>query len=146
MRAVIFDLDHTIFATEITLRDGVRDLLAILQRLGVAVGGLSNTDERTLARLEGAGVRGYFDTVLCADQGLEPKEVTGIQHLLYLLGVQPEESVLVSHAHSDILLGKAAGLQRTIGVAHGKHAAAPLAKAGADHIVPNIPAILDALE
>jgi len=146
MRAIIFDLDHTIFSTETTLRDGVKDLLAILQRLGIAVGGLSSADVRVLARLEEASARSHFDTVLCADQVLGPKEVTGLEHMLYLLGARAEESVLVSHAYSDILLGKDAGLQRTIGVAHGKDGIASLAAAGADHIVSNVSAVLDVLE
>jgi phosphoglycolate phosphatase-like HAD superfamily hydrolase len=146
MRAIIFDLDHTVFAADNVLHDGVRELLVILRRLDIAVGGLSGSDHRTLVRLDEAGVRGYFDQVLCADQAFEPKETPGVYHLLQGLGAQPHESVLVSHAHGDILLGKAAGLQRTIGVSHGSEQAAPLHEAGADHIVPNIPAVLDVLE
>jgi phosphoglycolate phosphatase-like HAD superfamily hydrolase len=146
MRAVIFDLDHTIFTAENILHDGVKELLAILQRLGIAVGGLSNGDHRILVRLDEAGVRNHFDTVLCADQTLEPKAPAGVHHLLYLLGAQPQESVLISHAHSDILLAKDAGLERTIGVTHGLDSATPLNEAGADHVVPNIPAILDVIE
>ena len=146
MRAVIFDLDHTIFAAENALHDGVKELLVILQRLGIAVGGLSAKDHRVLVRLDEAGIRRHFDQVLCADQTYEPKEAAGVHHMLYLLGAKPEESTLVSHAHSDILLGKDAGLRSAIGISHGLDSAAPLAEAGADHIVANVPAILDVLE
>ncbi|HSX00188.1 MAG TPA: HAD hydrolase-like protein [Patescibacteria group bacterium] len=146
MRAVIFDLDHTIFATETVLRDGAKELLAILQRLGIAVGGISSADVRILARLDEVGIRKHFDMVLCSDQVPVPKEVAGVQRMLYLLGAQAEDSIFVSHAHSDILLGKDAGLQRTIGVSHGKDGGTPLIEAGADRIVGNLPAVLDVLE
>lgn len=146
MRAVIFDLDHTIFTAENALHQGVKELLAILQRLGIAVGGLSSSDHRVLVRLDEAGVRNQFDSVLCSDQTFAPKEAAGVHHMLYLLGAQPHESVLVSHAHADILLGKDAGLLRTIGVALGSSSTTLLNKAGADRIVPNIPAVLDVIE
>lgn len=146
MRAVIFDLDHTIFTAENVLHEGVKELLMILQRLGIAVGGLSSDDHRVLVRLDEAGVRPYFDRVLCAAQTFEPKAAAGVHHLLYELGAQANDSILISHAHADILLGKDAGLLRTIGVTHGQDSAAPLGEAGADHIVPNIPAVLDVIE
>jgi phosphoglycolate phosphatase len=146
MRAVIFDLDHTIFTAEQVVHDGVKELLIILQRLGIAVGGLSSDDHRALVRLDEAGLSSYFDKVLCSDQAFEPKETAGVHHMMHLLGARPEDSVLVSHAHSDILLGKDAGVRQTIGVTHGLGSAAPLSEAGADHIVEDIPAVLDVLQ
>jgi phosphoglycolate phosphatase len=146
MRAVIFDLDHTIFAAENAVHEGVQELLDILHRLGIRIGGVSANDHRVLVRLDEAGLSHYFDKLLCADQAFEPKETAGVRHMLGLLGAQPHETILVSHALSDILLGKDAGLARTIGVTHGLENAAPLREAGADHIVPNMPAILDVLE
>ncbi len=145
MRAIIFDLDHTLFVNDKELYTGVLDLLIIVRRLGLSVAGLSNKDHRMLVRLEDTGIRHYFDHVLCADQVVEPKEPAGVLHVLAKLGVLPEETVLASHAHADILLGKDAGLVRTIGVSHGRGNDGPLAEAGADHIVENIPAILDVL-
>jgi len=149
MKAVIFDLDHTLFAADEALYDGALDLLAILRRLGVQIAGLSNRDHRILVRLEEAGARSYFAHILCADQiadnPIEPKDAAGVRSVLERLGVLPENTVLVSHAHSDILLGKDAGLSRTIGVTHGTDSAAPLREAGADHIVDNMPAVLDVI-
>lgn len=145
MRAVIFDIDHTIFATEGAVHDGVEDLLAILHRLGMRIGGLSASDHRALVRINEAGLTGYFDKLLCADQTLEPKQTAGVYHMLNLLQVPAAETILISRAHADILLGKDAGLYRTIGV-HGRDSAAPLQEAGADHVVPTIAAVLDVLE
>ncbi|HSW65978.1 MAG TPA: HAD family hydrolase [Bacillota bacterium] len=149
MKTVIFDLDHTLFAADEALYDGAQDLLAILRRLGVQVAGLSNHDHRILVRLEEAGVRSYFAHILCADQiaddHIEPKAAAGVRHVLKHLGARAEDTVLVSHAHSDILLGKDARLARTIGVTHGTDSAAPLREAGADHIVDNMPGVLDVI-
>ncbi|HEX7963607.1 MAG TPA: HAD family hydrolase [Candidatus Saccharimonadales bacterium] len=146
MRAVVFDLDHTIFAAENAAHDGAHELLTLLRRLGLRIGGLSGNDYRVLVRLEEAGLKHYFDQLLCADQAFEPKQTSGLHHLLRQLGAEPHEAVLVSHAHGDILLAKDAGLQRTIGVTHGLDSATPLREAGADHIVPNLAAVLDVLE
>jgi|GEM_PF-1446707 len=152
MRAVIFDIDHTIFAAEGAVHDGAHELLAILQRLGLRIGGLSAGDHRALVRLDEAGLAHYFDKLLCAEQIdqsdrlIEPKQTTGVHHLLTLLQVPAEDTALVSHAHADILLGKDAGLSRTIGITHDHDSAAPLQEAGADHVVPNLAAVLDVLE
>lgn len=146
MRAAIFDVDHTIFAAEGLLHDGLEDLLAILQRLGFRVGGISAGDHRALVRLDEAGLTHYFDKLLCADQAIEPKQVAGVRHMLDLLQVPAGETALVSRAHADILLGKDAGLHRTIGIVRNQDSAAPLREAGADHIVPSLSAVLDVLE
>jgi phosphoglycolate phosphatase-like HAD superfamily hydrolase len=147
MHAVIFDLDHTIFDSKDALREGAHDLLDILHRLGVRVGGISANDHRALVRLDEAGLSAHFDKVLCADQTdqFAPKHTDGLHHLLRQLGAEPHEAVLVSHAHADILLGKEALLARTIGVSHGSENARSLSEAGADHVVPSIPAVLDVL-
>lgn len=147
MRVVIFDLDHTLFAADELLYDGAHELLAILERLGVRIAGLSSKDHRILVRMEETGIRRYFAHVLCADQigddRIEPKRVAGVKHVLDQLQVAPADAILVSHAHGDILLAKDAGLARTIGVTHGLDSAAPLHEAGADHVVDDIPAVLD---
>lgn len=145
MRFVIFDIDHTIFDANQALHEGVADLLVILQGLGVKVGALSNKDHRMLVHLDEAGIRNYFSEVLCSAHSDQPKSVESVHRLLQQLGGDLSQSVLVSHSQSDILLGKEAGLAKTIGVSHGIRNAVPLHQAGADHIVGNIPAILDVL-
>ncbi len=146
MRAVIFDLDHTVFTADNALHEGVAELLLILRRLGIKIGAVSSNDHRTLVRLDEAGIRGQFDHVLCADNAPTPKGVDGVWYLLRLLDVEPHETALVSHAYSDILLGLEAELKKTIAVAHGTAHAEPLHKAGAHHVVENIPEVLDVLE
>ncbi|HSX36108.1 MAG TPA: HAD family hydrolase [Patescibacteria group bacterium] len=146
MRAVIFDLDHTLFGADGVLHDGTAELLVILRRLGVKVAGLSSADHRVLVRLDEAGIRDHFDHVLCADQTLEPKGMSGLHHLLANLEVEAENAIMVSRAHADILLAKEAQLAKAIGITPHLHDSAPLKDAGADHIIENIPSVLDVLE
>jgi phosphoglycolate phosphatase-like HAD superfamily hydrolase len=145
MRAVVFDLDHTIFDANQVLREGVAELLAILKNLGLQLGAVSNNDHRMLVRLDEAGIRQHFSQVLCSDHTDSPKSALSVRQLTERLGATPQETAMVSHAHADILPGKEAGLAKTIGISHGHLNAVPLHEAGADHIVFNIPAILDVL-
>lgn len=148
MRIVIFDLDHTLFAKDNVLHEGVEELLPILRRLGVRIAGLSNHDHRVIARLEESGIRRFFSEILCIDQHAQPKEPAGVHHLLSKFDAGPQHAVLVSHAHADILLGKDVGVAKTIGISHSvdHKSASPLLAAGADHVVGDIPAILNVLE
>jgi phosphoglycolate phosphatase-like HAD superfamily hydrolase len=145
VRAIIFDIDHTIFA-ENELREGVADLLAILQRLGLKVGALSSDDHRALVRLDEAGIRHFFSGIVCSSHIDYPKAPGGVQRLLEHLGVESHEATLASHAHADILLAKEVGLAKVIGVTHGTANTKALREAGADHLVDDIPGVLDVLE
>lgn len=146
MRAVVFDIDYTLFDVEEKLHDGVADLLTILRRLGFRIGALSSNDHRALVRLDEAGIRHFFDAILCTDHVKTPKTKTGLRRVLREMDIRAEHAILVSHAHSDILLGKDVKLQKTIGVTHGWEQSKPLAKAGADHVVENVSAVLDVVE
>jgi phosphoglycolate phosphatase-like HAD superfamily hydrolase len=145
MRAVIFDIDHTIFNANQALHDSVVDLLKILKNLGIRVGAISGNDHRALVRLDEAGIRHLFMDVMCSDYDESPKSTAALHRLLQKLEVELDETALVSHAHADILLGKDAGVARTIGISFGSKNIKPLREAGADHIVSNIPSILDVL-
>ncbi|HSX32306.1 MAG TPA: HAD hydrolase-like protein [Candidatus Saccharimonadales bacterium] len=148
MRIVLFDLDHTLFNATSELHEGVQELLSILQRLGIQVAGISTRDHRVIIQLQQVGIRNFFTQILCIDQHETPKEPAGVHHVLSRLGGKPHQAVLVSHAHADILLGKDVGVYKTIGVSHGndQKSAAPLFDAGADHVVSDIPSILDVIE
>jgi phosphoglycolate phosphatase-like HAD superfamily hydrolase len=144
MQAVIFDLDDTLFTAEDVLHDDVQNLLAILGRLGIKIGALSSGDHRTLVRLDEAGIGKHFDHVICSDHVAEPKAPEAVHHLLQVLHTHPSEAAMVSHAKGDIALGKHAGLAKTIRVSHGP--ISEYERHGADHLVENIPAVLDVLE
>ncbi|HSX29926.1 MAG TPA: hypothetical protein VLE73_05210 [Candidatus Saccharimonadales bacterium] len=148
MRIVLFDLDHTLFAADDVLHAGANELLPILRRLDMTLIGLSSRDHKVIVRLEDAGIRHFFSEVLCSDQHRTPKESSGVYHVLSKVGGAPHHAVLVSHAHADILLGKDVGVRKTIGVSHSaEHKNAhPLLDAGADHVVADLPSVLDVVE
>lgn len=146
MHAVIFDLDHTIFAADNALHADVAGLLAILKNLGLRIGAISGQDHRALVRLDEAGIRHYFSEIICSANAENPKTTAVLLKLLQQLGAPLDQVALVSHAHADILLGKDAGVGKTIGVSHGTTNTQPLYQAGADHVVDNIPLILDVLD
>lgn len=143
MHAVIFDLDHTIFSTDVALHDDVVSLLAILRRLGLKVGALTSADHRMLVRLDEAGIRHYFDAVVCAAQISQPKAPAGIEHVLRRMDVKPQHVALISHLEDDMALGKQAGLGKVIHVAYGLP---PHGGVDADHMVKDIATVLDVLE
>jgi len=146
MQAVIFDLDETLFTAENALHGGVQELLTILRRLGIKVGALTKDDHRALVRLDEAGIGKHFDHVVCSDHLVAPKDPQGVLKLLHTLGVERQQTALISHAHDDIVLGKHAGLAKTIRVAHGQGAGTtPNHFAEADHVVEDIPGVLDVL-
>jgi len=144
MQAVIFDLDDTLFTAEQTLHDDVQNLLAILRRLGIKVGALTSGDHRMLVRLDEAGIGKHFDHVISSEHTDEPKAPDAVSQLLRVLRVDPQDTAMVSFARADIALGKHAGLGKTIRVAHGSVTESE--RHGADHLVENIPTILDVLE
>jgi phosphoglycolate phosphatase-like HAD superfamily hydrolase len=143
MQAVIFDLDDTVFTAEDALHDGVQDLLTILRRLGVKIGALSSDDHRVLVRLDEAGIRHHFDSVVCSEHTTEPKGTDAVHLLLTNMRVNAQDTALVSHTHSDIVLGQHSGVGKTIRVAHGS--ANDRDRRGADHIIEDIPTVLDVL-
>jgi FMN phosphatase YigB (HAD superfamily) len=145
MHAVIFDLDSTIFSSDMALHDDVTSLLAILRRLGVKVGALTTADHRMLVRLDEAGIRNHFDTVICTAHVTEPKAPEGVQHVLNRLNVAPQHTAFVSHLDDDMTLGKRSGLGKMIHVVHGPVRKGRMA-VDADYAVADIAAVLDVLE
>ena len=144
MQAVIFDLDDTLFTAEDVLHGGVQDLLAILRRLGIKVGALTSGDHRMLVRLDEAGIGKHFDHIVCSEHTTEPKAPDAVHQLLQVLRVLPEHTAMISHARKDIALGKHAGVGKTIRISHGLISEQD--RYGADHLVENIPAVLDVIE
>lgn len=146
MQTIVFDIDHTIFDSSKALREGVADLLAILNNLGFRLGAITANDHRALVRLDEAGIRHHFSEVFCSDHGSQPKSITSLHSLLERLGAELHQVTLISHAHADILLGKDAGVAKTIGISHGRENIGPLTEAGADRVIPSLTSVLDVLE
>lgn len=128
------------------LYPGVEDLLAILRRLDIRLGIVTASDQRALTFLEKAGVHGHFDAVVSSLDAVQPKpHPEGILLVLQKLGVEPHEAAMIGDTPADILAGKSAGV-KTVAVTHGFGTHEALRAARPDHIVNDIPSLLDVLE
>jgi pyrophosphatase PpaX len=129
------------------LYEGVDELLPILKRMGVQVAALTSGNALTVACLDRTGIRDHFDMIVTAEKVTNPKpHPEGLLMILDELGVKAEEVIVVGDTVVDILVGKNAGVAKTVGVSHGFGNVNALIAAGADHIVHDIPSILDVIE
>jgi len=129
------------------LYDGVHELLPILKRMDCKVAALTSGNHQTVACLERLGIHSHFDTVVAADRVAAPKpHPEGLYLICSELGVRPSDTVMVGDSVVDVLVGKNAGVHKTVGVSHGFGHVEALRAAGADHIIHDIPSLLDVLE
>jgi len=129
------------------LYDGVNELLPILRRMGIRVAALTSGNHLTVACLDRTGIREHFECIVTADHVANPKpHPEGLDMIIKELNVDPEDVIVVGDTVVDILVGKNAGVGKTIGVSHGFGSVDSLNAAGADHIVHDIPSILDVIE
>lgn len=132
---------------QLRLYDGVTELLPILRRVGVRIAAVTSSNHHSVNALHSLGVKQYFDVVISADHVTQPKpHPEGINRALEYLSIKPQDAVIVGDATSDIVAGKRAGLAKTIAVTHGFGIAEDLREAGADHLVEDIPSILDVMD
>jgi phosphoglycolate phosphatase len=108
----------------VALAQPVTDLPALLGRLRTRVGtfAVATSDdrvptERTLAAL---GVTAEFAAITCADDGIRTKPAPDpVLHICTALGIAPERTAVVGDSPADLLMGRAAGVARSIGVLTG---------------------------
>jgi HAD superfamily hydrolase (TIGR01509 family) len=129
------------------LHDNVDELLPILHRLGYTVAAVTAGNKMTVDSLKKTGIHDHFHTVITGDQVASSKpDPEGIYLALRKMHIHPSQAIMVGDGVVDILAGKKAGLAKTVGVTHGFGSPEELMAAGADHIIDNIPALLDVLE
>jgi pyrophosphatase PpaX len=129
------------------LYDGVDELLPILRRMGFQLAAYTTDDEITRATLQKLGIDHHFDVIVtAADVEHSKPHPEGIDIILSKLGTDPRDAVIVGDTVVDILVGRNAELKKTVGVTHGFGNVNALHAAGADHVVHDIPSILDVLE
>jgi pyrophosphatase PpaX len=135
------------YERHLKLYDGVDELLVLLKRMGHDVAALTSGNHLTVSCLERLGIHDHFDTVITADHVVSPKpDPEGLHLTLSRLRREPQEAIMVGDTVADILTGKNAGVRMTIGVSHGFGNEVALRAAGADHIIHDIPSLLDVLE
>jgi phosphoglycolate phosphatase len=108
----------------VALAQPVTDLRALLDRLRRRVGtfAVATSDdrrptERTLAAL---GVAGEFAALSCADDGIRTKPAPDpVLYLCGTLGIPPGRTAVIGDSPADLLMGRAAGAARSIGVLSG---------------------------
>jgi phosphoglycolate phosphatase len=102
----------------------VTDLPALLARLRPRVGtfAVATSDDRvpTERTLAAFGVGGEFAAITCADDGIRTKPSPDpVLHLCSTLGIPPARTAVVGDSPADLLMARAAGAARTIGVLTG---------------------------
>ena len=126
---------------------GVDELLPILHRLGFRVAALTAGNQQNVEALRTLGIHQHFDVIVTADDVTYPKpDPEGLQLILAKLGVSPDQAAMVGDTPADIAVGKRGGVSKTIGVTHGFGTSEALQMAAPDHIVHDIPSLLDVLE
>jgi phosphoglycolate phosphatase len=132
----------------VALARPVANLTALLRRLrarvptfAVATSDDRNPTERTLAAL---GIAGEFAGITCADDGIRTKPAPDpVLHLCGRLGAAPGRTAVVGDSPADLLMGRAAGAGRCIGVLTGvgdRASLGPLADVVLDSIADLDPA------
>lgn len=131
----------------VQLYPGVGELLSILRRVGTRLAAVTSDDSRSIATLETIGIKHYFDIVVTADhvQNLKPHP-EGVLRALDHLAVDAADTALVGDTIHDIVAGREARLAKTIAVTHGFGSSEDLKKAGATHLIDDIPSLLDVLD
>ena len=125
--------------TEYLMIPGVADMLPRLKRhYPMAV--ISARDSRnTMGFLENCNLVPYFDVVLTALSARHTKPYPDpIRLAAQMMGVRPDECLMIGDTTIDIRAGKSAGAQ-TVGVLCGFGEEAELRRLGADLILPATP-------
>ena len=114
--AEIKALSHSIFTSivkenGVELRPGAEKLLAWLKANGVVVAlATAGTSDRAEKQLAAAGVRNYFDKVICSNMvSLGKPAPDTYLHACEVLGVRPEEAIAVEDSPNGVKSAYAAG-------------------------------------
>lgn len=117
--------------------------LQSLKKSGFLLAAVSNRMRESLVHsLKLAGIFDYFDTVVCADDVVNPKPHR--DHLLAALldlKIGPEDLFMVGDTENDILAGKNAKIE-TVGVTYG-WLGKDIAKHNPDYVIDDIEDILE---
>lgn len=117
--------------------------LQILKKSGFLLAAVSNRMRESLVHsLKLAGIFDYFDTVVCADDVINPKPHR--EHLLTALlnlKIGTEDVYMVGDTENDILAGKNAKIE-TVGVTYG-WLGKDIAKHNPDYVIDDIEELLE---
>jgi phosphoglycolate phosphatase len=119
-----------------------RDVLRRLREKGVKVGVITRSHVDVL-NLVFPDIASYVDTIVTRDEVREvkPHPNHGTE-VLRLLGLKPEEGILVGDHPTDILAGRSVGM-KTAGVLSGRTARKGFEEVGATYVLQDIREILE---
>jgi phosphoglycolate phosphatase len=114
-----------------------RDVLKKLREMGMKIGVITRSHVDVLF-LVFQDIESYVDTIVTRDEVREvkPHPNHGAE-VLRLLGILPEEAILVGDHPTDVIGGKAAGMQ-TVGVLSGRTTRKGFEEVGATYILDDI--------
>ncbi len=128
------------------LYPGVADGLAELEKRGWLLGVATGKSDRGLAlALAHHGLTGHFVTLQTADRHPSKPHPAMLRAALREAGAAADQAVVIGDTVYDIGMGMNAGV-RAIGVDWGYHDPAELREAGAQTVVSDFAALIEALE
>jgi HAD superfamily hydrolase (TIGR01509 family) len=130
---VAFGESYRSRSAQISLYDGVQEMLAALRDQGLKLGIATSKSRVRLDRdLEQTGIGALMDATICGDEVPVAKPDPGPIHaIMGLLGVEPAASLYVGDGANDILAAHRAGVQ-AVGAGYGFHPGA-CREAGPEH-------------
>nr|WP_315430659.1 HAD-IA family hydrolase [uncultured Albidiferax sp.] len=113
LEAAFLDQYATQWLREATVFEGVREVLAMLRSLGLSLGICTNRDRAsTEALLEGAALRGFFDTLVGVGDSAHAKpDAAPLQLVMQRLGATPSATLFVGDSGIDAACADAAGVR-----------------------------------
>lgn len=125
---------------------GVAETLAGLTQRGVGLAVVSNREARfTEGVLRAHGLRAWFDPVVSGDTlPVRKPDARMIQHVLDLHRVAPQHALMVGDSAVDTHTARNAGVA-CWAVPYGYNGGIPIEQAGADRIIADLTAVLDAV-
>jgi phosphoglycolate phosphatase len=129
------------------LYPGVGELLPIMRRVGIRLAAVTTDDLHSEKLLQNIGIHKYFDVIITAERVTQPKpHPESIHKILDELGISADDAAIVGDMIDDIIAGKNAKLAKTIAVTHGFGSLDDIKEARPDHIIEDIPSLLDVLD
>lgn len=129
------------------LYPGTAELLPILRRLGWRLAAWTPSDERMTAALQNANVRHLFDEIVTGEHVTNHKpHPEGIHEVLRRLQATPDQVVVIGDTVSDIEAARRANVRKVVAVTHGFGGMDVLKASNPDHIIDDIPSLLDVVE
>lgn len=127
------------------LFSGARELLDALRAQGWLLAVATGKSRLGLDRVLGeTGLSDYFHATRCADETASKPDPRMLRELLDVLGAAPEEALMIGDTTYDLEMAVRASVPR-IGVAHGVHDHAALARHAPLAIVPDLHALSSCL-